>query len=425
MRLALLLVLAAVLAAAQTPTFYRDVLPILQQHCQLCHRPGEIGPMPLETYAQSEPYAHRIAQKTSTRQMPPWFAVPGIGHWANNPSLTPAQIHTLVAWAAAGAPAGDPRQAPPPRHWARGWNIAKPDAIFRMPIPVHLPAAGQVAYTYEIVPTGFGHGRWVQMAEIRPGARAHIHHAVVYVRPPGSKWLRGAPLHQPFTASSLLHRPATSAALWTDSEILLVYAPGSAPARYPSDLGEYIPAGSDLVFQMHYTTNGQAAVDQSSIGLVFNRKPPKRRVLTLQLTNSSFVIPPGVKNFRVEAWGTLPGPATLLSFFPHMHLRGKRFEYDLIRRDGQIVPLLRVNYNFYWERSYILAHPLALPAGTKLQAVAWYDNSADNPHNPDPHVAVYWGDQTTDEMMVGFFKVAVPANLNKWQYFAERGNHGR
>lgn len=377
--------------------------------------------MPLLSYAEAKPYADAIAAKTSARQMPPWFAVPGIGRWANDPSLTPAEIRTLAAWAAAGAPARAALPAPPPRHWTSGWNIAPPERVFRMPTPVHIPARGQVEYTYEIVPTSFRRGRWVQMAEIRPTARAHVHHAVVYVRPPGSIWLRGAPRGVPFTPSSLLHHAATSAALGTDSEILLVYAPGSSPASYPPSLGEYIPAGSDLVFQMHYTTNGHAAQDQTSLGVVFNKAPPAKRVLTLQLTNNTFVIPPGVSNYHVTAWGTLPGPATLLSFFPHMHLRGKRFEYDLISAGGRLTPLLQVNYNFYWQRSYVLATPLRLAAGTKLEAQAWYDNSSANLHNPDPTAAVYWGDQTSDEMMVGFFKVAVPAAMDKWKYFAQRG----
>lgn len=160
--------------------------------------------------------------------------------------------------------------------------------------------------------------------------------------------------------------------------------------------------------------------DQTEAGLVFNPVPPSQRVLTLQLTNDKFIIPPGVDDFRVEVHGTLPGDATLLSFFPHMHLRGKRFEYDLVRPDGSAEPLLAVNYNFYWQRSYVLATPLPLKAGTELRAVAWYDNSRDNSHNPDPHVAVRWGDQTTDEMMVGFFDLAVPAAMDKWQYFAQR-----
>ncbi len=413
---------AAVPSGGPAPTFYRNVLPILQQHCQSCHRPGEIGPMPLESYAQARRYAAAIRRKTSARAMPPWFAQRGIGRWANDPSLTAAQIRTLAAWAAAGAPAGDPRAAPPPRHWTRGWNIPPPDRVFRMPVAVHLPAHGDVAYTYEIVPTHFRHAHWVRMVEVRPSSRANVHHAVVYVRPRGSGWLRGAPVGEPFTAESLLGRRYLRNALATTSDILLVYAPGSAPGRWPHSMGEKIPAGADLVFQMHYITSGRPAVDQASVGLVFNRKPPAQRVLTLQLTNSSFVIPPHAANYRVEVHGSLPGNATLLSFFPHMHLRGKRFAYNLIGRDGRIHPLLIVHWNFYWQRSYILAKPLFLKAGTVLQAVAWYDNSSANPHNPNPNVAVRWGDQTTSEMMVGFFDIAVPANINKQRYFAERGS---
>lgn len=373
--------------------------------------------MPLVTFAQTRPYAVAMARATAARTMPPWFAEPGIGHWANDPSLSPRELRTLAAWAQAGAPAGDPRTAPPPRPWIHGWNIVAPQLVVRMTQPVTIPARGQVDYTYEIVPTGFTTGRWVQMAEIRPSSRAHVHHAVVYVRPPGSSWLKGVPVGVPFTEKSLGH-----GSLWTDSDVLLVYAPGSAPDQWPPGLGKYIPAGSDLVFQMHYTTNGLAATDQSEIGLVFNPAPPSRRVLTLQLTNDRFVIPPGVADYRVAVQGTLPGDATLLGFFPHLHLRGKRFEYDLVGGGGRVTPLLRVNWNFYWQRSYRLAQPLALKAGTELRAIAWYDNSAANPHNPDPTVAVHWGDQTTDEMMVGFFDLAVPANLDKWRYFAQRAH---
>ncbi|HEX6545773.1 MAG TPA: thiol-disulfide isomerase, partial [Bryobacteraceae bacterium] len=201
------------------------------------------------------------------------------------------------------------------------------------------------------------------------------------------------------------------------SDILLVYAPGSAPDNWPSDMAKLIPAGSDLVFQMHYITKGKPASDQTAMGLVTTTRPPSRRVLTLQLTNDRFIIPPDVDNYRVEVHGTMPNDALLLSFFPHMHLRGKRFEYNIIHRDGSIEPLLRVNYNFYWQLSYRLAKPLPIKAGTMLQAVAWFDNSKNNPHNPDPDMAVRWGDQTYDEMMVGFFDVAVPAAMDKWKFF--------
>lgn len=399
------------------PTFYKDVLPILQDHCQKCHRTGEIAPMPLVTYRETYLYAVAIQKKVSAREMPPWFADASVGKFADDPSLTPEQIQTLVDWAKAGAPEGNPKDAPPPRKRAEGWIIPQPDDVVTMTKPVEIPAQGDVEYTYEIVPTGFKEDRWVRKAEIRPSSRANVHHAVVYVRPPGSKWLEHAPIGAPFTASTLSDPQDRKDAEWTDSEILLVYAPGSSPDEWPEGMAKFLPAGSDLVFQMHYVTKGLAATDRSSIGLIFAKQPPKQRVLTLQLTNDKFVIPPGVPDFRVEVHGTLPNDCTLLSFFPHMHLRGKRFEYNIIRSDGSIEPLLRVKYNFYWQLSYRLAQPIFLKAGTKLQAVGWYDNSAANPHNPDPTVAVRWGDQTYDEMMVGFFDVAVPAGMDKWKFF--------
>ena len=405
------------------PTFYKDVLPILQDHCQSCHRQGEVAPMPLERYDQARSQASAVAQAVQMRMMPPWFADPRYGHFANDPSLTEQQIATIVAWSEAGAPAGDPHDAPPPRKRTTGWNIPPPDLVVKMPTPVPIPAHGEVEYTYEIVPTHFAEDRWVQMSEFRPGSAAHVHHAVVYIRPPDSPWLRHAPVGEPFTASMLTDPQERRQAHETTSDLLLVYAPGSAPDRWADGMAKFVPAGSDLVFQMHYTTNGEAASDETSVGLVFAKSPPKQRVITLQLNNHALIIPPEADDFRVEVQGTLPNDATLLSLFPHMHLRGKRFEYDIVHDEGRVETLLRVNYHFHWQLSYKLAEPRELKAGTRLRAVAWYDNSKNNPHNPDPEKTVTWGDQTSQEMMVGFFDVAVPAGMDKWQYFIRhKGN---
>jgi hypothetical protein len=411
-------------SAAQTsaPTFYKDVLPILQKHCQVCHRPGEIAPLPFVTYQQTSSWADQINDAVRAKKMPPWFADPKYGHFSNDISLTPEEISTIASWADAKAPAGNPHDAPPSPHWAKGWNIPQPDLILKMPKPVAIPASGDVEYTYEIVPTNFAEDRWVQMSEVRPSSRMNVHHAVIYIRPADSKWLRGAPLGVPFTASSLKDEHLRHQAHETDTDMLLVYAPGSSPDQWPDGMAKFVPAHSDLVFQMHYTTNGHAANDQTSIGMVFSKQPPKQRVLTLQLANDhdTIPIPPGADNYRVEVHGTLPNDATLLSFFPHMHLRGKRFEYNIIHPDKSVETLLNVNYDFYWQLSYKLAEPRLLKAGTDLQAIAWYDNSRHNQHNPDPDSPVTWGDQTYNEMMVGFFDVAVPANVDKQHFFIRK-----
>jgi hypothetical protein len=414
--------------ATTSPTFYRDVLPILQRHCQNCHRAGGIAPMPFETYEETRPFTEAIRRAAMEKSMPPWFAESNVGRFSNDPSLTPAEIGMLAAWAQAKSPAGETKDAPPSRHWAESWIIPKPDLVLRMPQAVSLPASGDIEYSYEIVPTNFKEDRWVQIAEVLPALSSNVHHAVVYVRPPDSSWLRHAPAGVPFTASTLADPEDRRGAHWTDSDVLLVYAPGSSPDVWPDKMAKFIPAGSDLVFQMHYTANGRAAPDQSSIGLIFSKHAPAQRVLTLQLTNDHFVIPPGALDYRVEARGTLPNDATLLSFFPHMHLRGKRFEYNLIRKNAsassrpehEIEPLLRVNYHFHWQMSYRLAEPRLLKAGTELQAVAWYDNSKANAHNPDADAEVRWGEQTYDEMMVGFFDVAVPVGVDKQHFFTRK-----
>ncbi len=424
MRPAKFLLIICLPATAAPPTVYQVVLPILQAHCQTCHRPGEIGPMPLVHLTDVRKWSAQITRRTGQREMPPWFADPRFGHFSNDPTLTSEQIATLAAWSAAGTPEGNLADAPPPRKWAAGWQIPEPDQIVRMPKPVAIPAQGDIDYTYEIVHTGFTEDKWVQMSEIRPGSRSHVHHAVVYIRPPDSTWLAKAPIDTPFTRSGPKdsmdeHDPHNGA--MASADLLLVYAPGSAPDQWPDGLAKLIPRGSDLIFQMHYTSNGHADTDQTEIGIRFARRPPEKRVLTLQLTNSHFVIPPGVPNHRVEARGTLPNDAILLSFFPHLHLRGKEFTYNIIHPDktgpDRFETLLDVHYNFYWQLSYKLTQPRELKADAELQAVAIFDNSRKNPHNPDPDEAVTWGDQTRDEMMVGFFDVAVAPDIDRIQFF--------
>jgi hypothetical protein len=374
--------------------------------------------MSFETYELARSYALLIRTLTMDKAMPPPFSVPLAGRVSNDPSLSSAEISTLAAWASLKAPAGDPRDAAPLPHASAPWAIPAPDLIVKMPEPVAIPAAGNLDYVYQIAPTRFTRGRWIQMAEVLPSLRASVLQILVVIRRPGSRWLRHAPVGKPFTSASLA---AGEDQRWAGDDTLIVYAPGSPAEQFPAAMGKYIPAGADLVFRTQYTGSGVAGSDQSSVGLVFSRQKPSRRVVTLALEQDRFTIPPSAADYRVEARGVLARDALLLSFFPLMHLRGKRFEYDLIPAPGgarddpgpEMETLLRVNYDLRWQTSYPLREPRFVKAGSELRAVAWYDNSPGNPHNPDPDASVRWGDQPQDEVLGGFFEVAIPAKSDK------------
>jgi hypothetical protein len=397
------------------PTYYRDIQPILREHCVICHRTGGIAPMSFETYEAASRYAYIMRNVTHDKAMPPPFAVPLVGRVTNDPSLTPEQISTLAAWANLNAPAGDPRDAPL-SHGSAPWSIPKPDLIVKMPQPVSIPATGNLEYVYQIVPTRFTEDRWIQMAEVLPSLPANLLQMMVVIRRPGSRWLRHAPAGTPFTSAALTGGKGRH---WADDDILIVYTPGKSTQEFPATMGKLIPAGSDLVFRAQYTPNGIAGSDQSSVGLVFCKQKPAQRVITLVLENDRFTIPPRVSDYRIEARGVLRSDVFLLSFFPLLHLRGKTFEYDVIRapnRAGhnlspEVETLFRVNYDIRWQPTYPLSERRFLRTGTQLRAVAWYDNSPNNPHNTNPDVSVSWGDQPRDEVLGGFFDVAIPATI--------------
>lgn len=380
-------------AAVLAVTFFRDVLPILQNHCQECHRPGQIAPMPFQTYDETRPWAKAIRDQVRSRKMPPWGADPCCGHFSNDRSLSVQDIETLAKWADTGAEKGDSRDAPAEKLWHDGLQR---DVTLTMAEPFQIPPSGAVEYQYFPIPTGFKEDRWVQAVEVRPGNRAVVHHIVAYVREAGSNWTHGP----------------------TKSDILTVYAPGSTPDSWPEGMAKLIPAGSDVVLEIHYTPNGKAASDRTSVGLVFAKKAPEKRVLTLQLNNDHFLIPAGEKDYRVTAWGSIPNDAELLSFFPHMHLRGKAFLFALNDGKNGFQTLLNVaKFDFFGQLSYRLKTPIPLKKGMRLQCWGTFDNSANNPRNPDPSVEVTYGQQSWEEMMIGFFDVAVDAKIGKPEFF--------
>ncbi len=427
MRLLCLSVFSVALAsAATTPTFYKDVLPVLQKNCQTCHRPGEAAPMSLLTYDQARPWAKSIKQAVVTKKMPPWFADEHFGKFSNDRSMDQADIETLVSWVDAGAPAGEIADAPKPIDWIEGWRIGKPDVVLSMTKPFSVPASGTIDYQYIVVPTGFTEDKYVQMAEARPGNPALVHHILTFIREPGNPWLRNLQPGIPFDAREAEQQARENAEknpraqgqgrgqqAISFGDNVAGYAPGTMPDIMKPGEAKLIPAGSDIIFQVHYTANGTPGTDVSKLGLVFAKGPVTKRVLSLAVTTANFAIPPGDSNYEVKARMTLQEDATLVNLLPHMHFRGKDFTYKVTYPSGESETLLEVpHYDFNWQLTYELAQPKVLPKGTVIDCVAHYDNSPNNRFNPDPTKEVHYGEQTWEEMMFGFFDVSVPMNVS-------------
>jgi peroxiredoxin len=370
-------------------TFTKHVARILQHNCQECHRPGQIGPMPLLTYDDAKAWSAMIREVVSEKRMPPWHADPRHGKFANDRRLPKADHDALLAWVEQGCAKGDDKDLPPPRQFAEGWRIGKPDVIFSMReaarVPAETPRFG-VPYSYHVVETNFTEDKWVQAAEARPGNPAVVHHIIVYVMKRGQ-------------------RPTGEDGI--GNGFLVGHAPGDAPLVLQPGQAKRIPKDSLLVFQMHYTPNGKEQTDRSSVGLIFAKEPPAAEVKTRAISQPRLAIPPGEAAHKVTSQSTFRQDALLYSLTPHMHLRGKSFEYRVVYPDGKSDVLLSVpRFQFDWQTVYRLEKPLALPAGTRVECTAVFDNSEKNPNNPDPTKLVRWGDQTWDEMMIGFVDYA-------------------
>lgn len=368
--------------------------------------------MSLLTYKDARPFAAAIRQAVTLRTMPPWFADPHYGTFANDRRLSQHDIDTLVNWAKSGAAEGDPKDLPPPKHFLEGWNISKPDLVLQMPAALQVPESGVIEYQYVLVPGRFARDTWVRMAEVRPGNRAVLHHVIAFVRPPDSKWLASIEPGIPFV-------PSKQESDMQDAEFLVGYAPGVPAMTLAPGRAKLIKAGSDIIFQMHYTTNGHAGTDRTSIGIsVVDPATVQQRVLTVAATTKDFAIPPNNPNYQVDAEVKFASDTKIVQMLPHMHLRGKDFEYRAIYPDGTSRTLLRVpHYSFNWQLTYTPENDIAVPTGTVIHATAHYDNSANNPSNPDPAKTVTYGDQSWDEMMFGFFDVAVAKDMDLRELF--------
>jgi mono/diheme cytochrome c family protein len=440
---ALYLAPQAAAQSAAAPTFNKDVAPIFFANCTGCHRPGDIAPMSLLTYKDARPWAKAIAAKVADGTMPPWHADPRYGTFVGARQLSAANKETIAKWVAAGAPEGKAADLPAAPVYTDEWNIGTPDAVLSMQEDYPIPATGEVPYQYLVVPANFAEDRYITDWEIRPGDRRAVHHLLLYLKVPDAeaeammKRQQQAALQRMFGGAqpnAAANTPRQAPPFAFDCCVQIPdgqsggrplppeqrrdlgpnyrprpagmtagmggFSPGGSIRHFPEGMAMRIPKGYSLVFQMHYTTYGKATTDRSKIGLKFAKTPPKTILNTMALINASLSIPPGAQNHLVENGMTFNRDTMIYSLVPHTHVRGIGWHYEVTYPDGRKEVVLSVpKYDFNWQHEYVFTQPLRLPAGSKLNAKAWYDNSTRNKSNPDPTKTVTWGDQTWEEMM--------------------------
>lgn len=425
-----MVVAASVASAEQQPTFTKHVVPILQKRCQGCHRPGDIAPMSLLSYQETRPWAESIRENVLKGAMPPWHADPQHGVFSNDRRLTREEIDTLVRWVEGGAPEGDQRDLPPPVKFEQGWTIGRPDVVLSMTEEHTVDPKGQDQYLYFAIPTNFTEDRYVQAIEFRPGNRRVVHHALVFLKPKSSpvrsrsqgdadrfNKMVGFPLFRVegdvlrLDSAAPVHDdacglPDGGSAIPGDvsegpSPLIYSFTPGARGDVWPEGTGIKIPANAELMLQIHYAKADTVERDLSSVGLIFTKEPPKQVVHQQWVQNFYFKIPAQAESHEVRGCHTLKKDIEVRAILPHMHLRGKDMEIKAFYPGGGVETLVRVPaYDFNWQTTYWLEEPKVLPAGTRLEANAHFDNSRRNPFNPDPSADVRYGDPTTDEMLI-------------------------
>jgi hypothetical protein len=400
----------AAMAASNNVTFNKDVLPVLQKNCQECHRPGEVAPMSLLTYSEARPWAKALKTAVVTQKMPPWFADPKYGHFANDRRLSPEEIDVISAWADNGSPEGDAKDKPAPKQFTSGWKV-KPDMVIEMPEAFQLPAKGTINYQYIRVKGNITQDLWVEAAEMRPSNPKVLHHGKVWVLPPGSKWMADAVPGKPYEGKETGKNEQMDG-----NDILGKFNPGLGAQSF--DIGgsaKLIPKGSDFVFELHYTAAGQPTTDISKVGIVLAKAQPQTRYYLSPGTPAALnmVIPPGDANAEIVAESTVGVDSAKLTYIqPHMHLRGKDYELRLIYPTGESQVVFKGKWDFDWQLGYDLKEPIVVPKGTRILTIVHYDNSPNNKFNPDAQQTVFWGPQNWDEMQSSFLGFLIPSNTD-------------
>lgn len=402
-------------------TYSKQVARIFQDHCVECHRSGRIGPFAMTSYDEIVGWGEMIREVVNEGRMPPWHANPQFGKFANDLRLTDEQKKQIVTWVENGCPEGNPSDLPAPKQFTEGWTIGEPDQIVYMSEePIDVPAEGVIDYYHLVVDPGWKEDKWVKATEAKPGSLETVHHILVFVAPPDA----GGGLQGLLRRGGGGERGGQGGGRRGEGggrggrpggigggNLIAGYAPGATPMiSSDGSTAMHIKAGSKLIFQMHYTPNGTPTKDRSYVGFKFaNPDEVKYVARSTSVVNTFFTIPPGDSNYEATASGTFEADTLLLNLTPHMHMRGKSFRYEAIYPDGKQEVLLDVPaYDFNWQTTYDFAEPKMMPKGTKLVCTAHWDNSEDNLSNPDPSIAVRWGDQSFEEMMIGFYVEVFP-----------------
>ncbi len=404
------------------PTYSRDIAPLLQANCVQCHRDGEVAPFPLVSYADAARRARQIVKVTQSRFMPPWKPEPDFGHFLNERRLTERELVLIREWAQGGAPEGDAADLPPPARFTDGWQLGEPDLVVKMDEPFEVPADGRDVFRNFVIPIDLEEDQLVSVAEFRPGNRRVVHHAIFYLDNTGVARRKDAadpgPGYASFGGPGFL--PSGSIGGW---------APGGTPQRLRDGMGRQLRKGSDLVLQIHYHPSGKVESDQSTVGIHFVKGGSRKIVVPITILDRGLYIPAGAPRHTISGTYKFPCDVTMVGVIPHMHLLGKEARVTATLPDGTHEPLIWIrDWNFNWQDQYHLAQPRRYPKGTVVDVEAVYDNSGDNPLNPNsPAKEVTWGEQTTDEMFVCFFLVStddsgdlLPLMLDNFRSMAPR-----
>ncbi len=381
-------------------TYTRDIAPILQSNCASCHRPGQAGPFSLLTYEDATRHAQQIAEVTQTRYMPPWKPTPGFGRFKDERWLSESEIELLHTWANSGMPEGEPADLPSPPTFSDGWELGEPDVVLEMSETFHVAATGPDIRQYFVIPSQMRENRLISAVDFQPGSPRIVHHASFYLD--NSGYGRVLDSRDPDPGYRGFGGPG-----FLTGGTLRSWLPGMTSHKLPRGMGRLVPRGADLIVEVHYQRSGKEEWDKSKIGLYFASRSSRQMVEEIQLTDKMLEIPAGAKRHRIRASYKLPVETVLLDVAPHMHVLGREVKATATRPDGTVEPLIWIkDWDFNWQSQYAFIRPLRMPKGTRIDVEAWYDNSKDNPLNPNsPPKTVVWGEDSTDEMLICHFQV--------------------